>query len=167
MHSRIIGLTDKQYFEEHPDEFEDAQLVLESRFEDPLPYFADYVSSDTDLGDDFNWLIESLVHKTDSALMDIDMNEHTIKFKPGFKERYFQDKWNVLVKQIIGAPNAFESFCGTNKSDFVYTCKNLMSTEFEFYISDEYAGYETLDEFIRRVNYDVTYKCFATLDYHF
>ncbi len=164
MHSRILGIVEKDYYEEHKDEHD---WKLSWFYGEEVPHFADYCSEDTDVDKDFMWLVECLVHDTDSSLINIDDKELTIQFRPGFKEAYFRKKWETLVKNVIGAPDAFEQFCGIKQTDFAYRCKKLLSEEYGFYVSDEYGSYETLDEFIRRVNYDKTYKCFDTVDYHY
>ena len=164
MHSRIMGIVEKNYYDEHKDEHD---WKLSWFYADEVPHFADYCSEDTDVDEDFMWLIECLVQRTDSSLIDIDDKELTIKFKPGFKEAYFRKKWETLVKNVIGAPDAFEQFCGIKQTDFAYRCRKLLNEEYSFYVSDEEGCYETLDEWIRKINYDKTYKCFDTVDYHF
>ena len=163
MHSRILGIVDKDFYAAHIDEY---SWNLNC-FEYETPGFADYCSTDTDLDKDFMWLIECIVFETDAALINIDDKELTIQFRPGFKEAYFRKKWETLVKNVIGAPDAFDQFCGNKHTDFSYRCRKLLSKEFGFYVADEYGSYETLDDFIRGVDYDKTYKVFASVDYHY
>lgn len=166
MHSRILGIVEKSFYDENIDNY-NWDLSI---FEDEVPGFADYCNTNTEIDKDFIWLIEVLVNQRhiDTSLFDIDDKELTIKFKPGFKEAYFRDKWETLIKNVIGTPDAFEQFCGINdRTDFAYRCKKLINEEYGFYVADEYGSYETLDDFIRRINYDETYKCFASCDYHF
>ena len=163
MHSRILGIVEKDFYENNKTMYDWNLNVLEYE----TPGFADYCSTDTEVDKDFMWLVECLVYNTDSALIDIDDKELTIQFRPGFKEAYFRKKWETLVKNVIGAPDAFDQFCGNKQTDFSYRCKKLLSEEYGFYVADEYGSYETLDDFIRRVNYDEVYKCFASCDYHF
>lgn len=164
MHSRIIGITEKQYFDTHQDEHD-----WELNYDYDVPDFADYTSTDTDLADDFEWLVKCLIHDTDASLLDVNMNELTIKFKPGFKERYFKPKWDKLLKQVLGNPAAFDQFCGLSKNsnDIMYDVKKCIDEEYGFYIADEYGSWETLDSFIREIDYDKTYKCFDSVDYHY
>lgn len=164
MHSRIIGLVEKDYYDNHKDEHS-----WELYYDDEVPHFADYTDSDTDVAEDFMWLVQVLVHDTDSSLMEVDDKELTIKFKPGFKERYFKDKWDALVKKLLGNPDSFDEFCGLKGPfpGFDYDLKKLIDEEYSFYIADEYGGYETLDHFVRSINYDKTYKCFDSVDYHY
>lgn len=167
MHSRIFGLIEKDYYDNHKDEH---NWKLSWFYGDEVPSFADYVSEDTDIDKDFIWLIEHFVNDKgiDTSLFDIDDKELTITFHKGFKEAYFRKNWEDLVKKVIGSSDAFEKFCGVNGSDdFAYRCRKLINTEYGFYVSDEYGGLETMDEFIRRINYDKTYKCFDSLDYHY
>ena len=166
MHSRIFGIVEKNYYEKHKNDY-DWKLDM---FEDETPSFADYCSTNTDTDKDFMWLIELFVNDRhiDTSLFDIDDKELTIKFKPGFKEAYFRSHWETLVKNVIGAPDAFEQFCGINdRTDFAYRCRKLINEEYGFYVSDEYGDYETMDDFIRRVKYEQTYKVFASVDYHY
>lgn len=166
MHSRIFGIVEKNYYEKHKNDY-DWKLDM---FEDETPSFADYCSTNTDTDKDFMWLIEIFVNERhiDTSLFDIDDKELIIKFKPGFKEAYFRSHWETLVKNVIGAPDAFEQFCGINdRTDFAYRCRKLINEEYGFYVSDEYGDYETMDDFIRRVKYEQTYKCFASVDYHY
>lgn len=167
MHSRIFGIIENNYYEKHKNDY-DWKLDM---FEYETPSFADYCSLNTDVNEDFMWLIEYFVNERhiDTSLFDIDDKKLTIKFKPGFKEAYFRKHWEVFIKNVIGDPNAFERFCGINdNTDFVYRCKKLFAgDDFGFYVSDEYGSYEVLDDFIRRVKYEQTYKCFASVDYHY
>lgn len=164
MHSRIFGIVDLDYY--NTKDFRQGSIL--DHYEDYLPDFADYVSGAVDINEDFDWLITSLIHSTDSSLIEFDKNNLTIKFKSGFKEKYFQEKWDNLIKTLIGNPNSFNAFCGLNKNvDFSYNLKKLISTEFEFYVSDDYGSYETLDDFIRSVSYDKEYKVFDCVDYHY
>lgn len=164
MHSRIFGIVDLDYY--NTEDFRQGSIL--DHYEDYLPDFADYVSGAVDIKEDFDWLITSLIHSTHSSLIEFDKNNLTIKFKPGFKEKYFQEKWDNLIKTLIGNPDSFNAFCGLNKNvDFSYNLKKLISTEFEFYVSDDYGSYETLDDFIRSVSYDKEYKVFDVIDYHY
>ena len=167
MHSRIFGIVEKDFYDNNIDNY-DWDLHI---FEYEVPSFADYCGTDTEVDRDFMWLIEYFVNErqVDASLFDIDDKELTIKFKPGFKEAYFRKHWEYFIKNVIGAPNSFEKYCGINdRTDFVYRCKKLLSgDEYGFYVSDEYGGYEVLDDFIRRVDYDQTYKMFASVDYHY
>lgn len=166
MHSRIFGIVEKNYYEKHKNDY-DWKLDM---FEYETPSFADYCSLNTDTDKDFMWLIEIFVNERhiDTSLFDIDDKELTIKFKPGFKEAYFRSRWETLVKNVIGAPDAFEQFCGINdRTDFAYRCIKLINEKYGFYVSDEYGDYETMDDFIRRVKYEQTYKVFASVDYHY
>ena len=164
MHSRIIGMIDKQYFDTHQDEHS-----WELDYEYDVPSFADYTSDDTDLAEDFEWLVQVLVHETDSALLEVDMKELTIKFKPGFKEMYFKPKWDKLIKKVLGNPDAFDQFCGLtrNSNDIMYDIKKCIDEEYSFYIADEYSSWQTLDSFIRDIDYDKVYKAFDSVDYHY
>lgn len=164
MHSRIFGIVDLDYY--NTEDFRQGSIL--DHYEECLPDFADYVSGDVDINEDFDWLIESLTHSTDASLIEFDKNNLTIKFKSGFKEKYFQEKWDTLIKTLIGNPDSFNAFCGLNKNvDFTYNLKKLISEEFGFYVSDEYGSYETLDDFIRSVSYDKEYKVFDVIDYHY
>lgn len=166
MHSRIFGIVEKSFYEENINNYNWDLSVLEYE----VPSFADYCNTNTEIDKDFIWLIENFVNAKhiDTSLFDIDDKELTIKFKPGFKEAYFRSKWENLIKNVIGSPDAFEQFCGINdRTDFAYRCRKLINEEYGFYVADEYGNYETLDDFIRRINYDEVYKCFASCDYHF
>ena len=167
MHSRIFGLIEKDFYDNHKAEYD---WKLSGYYGEDVPHFADYVNEDTDIDKDFMWLIENFVNGKgiDTSLFDIDDKELTITFHKGFKEAYFRKAWEDLVKNVIGSSDAFEKFCGVNGSDdFAYRCKKLISTEYGFYVADEMGCWETMDEFIRRINYDKTYKCFDTVDYHY
>lgn len=164
MHSRIFGIVDLDYY--NTEDFRQGSIL--DHYEECLPDFADYVSGDVDINEDFDWLIESLTHSTDASLIEFDKNNLTIKFKSGFKEKYFQENWDKLIKTLIGNPDSFNAFCGLNKNvDFSYNLKKLISEEFGFYVSDDYGSYETLDDFIRSVSYDKEYKVFDCVDYHY
>lgn len=162
MHSRIFGIVERDYYDKNIDKFD-----WELDYDDSLPGFADYINHDTDINQDFKWLVECLINKADRSLIEVDNNVLTIKFKPGFKEAYFREKWADLIKNLVGSPDSFEQFCGIKPTDFAYRCKKLLDEEYEFYTADEYSDYSTLDEFIRHVKYDTEYVVFDSVDYHY
>ena len=164
MHSRIFGVTEKEYFDTHQEEHD-----WELNYDYDVPSFADYTSTDTDLEDDLEWLVQCLGYDTDKSLFEYDKSEHTIKFKPGFKEAYFKPKWDKLLKQVLGNPDAFDQFCGNAKhsNDIMYDVRKCIDEEFGFYVADEYGNWETMDSFVRRMDYDKTYKVFDSVDYHY
>lgn len=165
MHSRIFGITEKNFFDENQDNYAWNLHI----FECETPGFADYCSLDTELDEDCDWLVGVLKHDTDKALVDYNPTDHTIKFKPGFKELYFKPKWEKLLKQVLGNPDAFDQFCGNAKhsNDIMYDVKKCIDEEFGFYVADDYGSYETFDSFVRRIDYDETYVIYASVDYHY
>lgn len=120
MHSRIFGIVERDYYDNNKDNFD-----WELDYDDSLPGFADYIDHDTDINQDFKWLVECLINKTDRSLIEVDNNVLTIKFKPGFKEAYFREKWDALINTLVGSPDSFEQFCGIKPTDFAYRCKNF------------------------------------------
>lgn len=165
MHSRIMGIVKKAYYDAHKDEMD---WKLSGFYGDDVPYFADYCSEDTDLEKDFLWLVETLSRRTSPLLIDIDDKNLTIIFKEGFKDAYFRKSWNDLLKNLIGSPDSYDRFCGNIKDcDVAYRLGQLINEKYGFYISDEYCSYDTLDDFIRSVDYDKEYKVFDSVDYHY
>ena len=160
MHSRVMGVMPLDDFEKYyPDD------PPELHFEE-TPSFADYYNEDTDLNEDFLWMLDVLSTTSKaSELIDINDKELTFKFKPGFKEAYFKRSWDNLVKTIL-SPDSFESFCGLSGSDFAWKLKKIVDDHTNFYIADDYSCYETLDSWVRNIDYDKTYKVFDSLDYH-
>ena len=109
MHSRIFGIVEKNFYAAHIDEYD---WKLSGYYGEDVPHFADYVNEDTDIDKDFMWLIENFVNGKgiDTSLFDIDDKELTITFHKGFKEAYFRNAWEDLVKNVIGSSDAFEKF---------------------------------------------------------
>lgn len=165
MHSRIFGIVKKYYYDNHRDEHD---WELSGFYGDDVPSFADYVSEDTDIDKDFLWLVDTLSRNISTSLIDVDDKNLTITFKEGFKEAYFRDNWNKLIKNLIGDPDSYARFCGNIKDyDLSYRLGQLISEKYGFYMSDEYGSYDTLDDFLRTIDYNVEYKIFDSLDYHY
>lgn len=165
MHSRIFGIVKKDYYDNHKDEHD---WELSWFYGDDVPSFADYVSEDTDIDKDFRWLVDTLSKATSTSLIYVDDKKLTITFKEGFKEVYFRNQWNELIKNLIGYPDSYDRFCGNIKDyDLSYRLGQLISEKYGFYVSDEYGSYDTLDDFLRTIDYNIEYKIFDSLDYHY
>lgn len=158
MHSRIFGIMPYEDWKAMKD-----KPVID--YYDEPPHFVDYTDDDTDLNEDFDWLSESLQRNGCDSYVTIDKTNLTIKFKKGFKQAYFKNRFDEFVKAVL-APEMFDNFCGEGKVD-MYRIKKLIELDYEFYAADEYGGYETMDSFLRRVDYDTEYKVFQSIDYHF
>lgn len=165
MHSRIMGVTTLEEWNKRQD------MELD---EDETYPFADYVDHDVDDDDDFNWFIDVLGRHSDPTLMTVDSTNRTIQFHKGFKAKYFKDQFAKLVKAIMN-PKMFDSFCGELKrtnhcSEYIpdmYDLKKLVDEEYSFYVADEFNCWETLDMFVRHIDYDVVYKVYDSLDYYY
>ena len=163
MHSRIMGVMPlDEYNKYYPDE--PPELYYEE-----TPSFADYYSEDTDLNEDFLWLLEVLSKTSNRPeLIEVDDKELTLKFKSGFKEAFFRKSWEEIVKTVLSS-ESFEGFCGLARPggySISYKLKKLIDDHTGFYMADEHSCYETLDSWVRYLDYDKTYKIFDSLDYH-
>lgn len=154
MHSRMFGIIDKESYEKDPD-----VLVC---YDEEVPSFADYTDNDTDLEEDIEWLLGSFNNHGCSPYFEYNPMHHTIKFKEGFKEHYFADRWDDLIKGIM-QPGMYERFC----SGDVYSLQDLLERKYEFYQFDEYSTYQTMDNFVRELKYEEEYVIFQSIDYHF
>lgn len=164
MHSNIYGIITKREYDIRVSAGE--ETILD--YADELPHFADYVSDVDDIQEAIGWLKEhfTLGHKIPESLFSIDMTEQTIKFMPGFKEAYFAEAWQNLVKCVLNS-NAYADFCGISGNGLTARIKRNLEEDYGFYVADEYSCYETMDSFIRRIQVEETYKIFDIVDYHF
>lgn len=161
MHSRIFQISEKPiYREDYIDE--------EKYYENFVGEIADYVDDMTDRESDIDWLKMHL-ENTGSAKFDGD------KFTIVNKAEYFKPKLKEFLsamKQIVADLNDDQAvfYDGGYKFDLsVYNMQSAYEDKFAFYVDDngEYAGLETLDSFMRRVNNGDTFYIGATIDYHF
>lgn len=164
MHSNIYGIIKKSEYDIRVSEGDKIELD----FYDELPHFADYVSDVDDILEEIEWLKEYFIgeHKVPESLFSIDMTEQTIKFMPGFKEAYFAESWQDLIKCILNS-KAYADFCGISGHGLTDRIKRNLGEDCGFYVADEYSCYETIDSFIRGVQVEETYKIFDVVDYHF
>lgn len=157
MHSRIFGIVTKKEYKEKEGEME---MPL-WQFEQSLPGGMDYVNDNTNLNEDFEWLVGYLCNRSEKIEYNVDTRE--IKFLTGFKEDYFKERWGK-IKELIEAPNAFNEFC--NGTMLPFKIEDAANERYSFYQCDEEGCYETLDDFIRWADLDQTYVIFGSLDYH-
>lgn len=158
MHSRILGVTPNDYYKEVGG---DLKLPLDI-YQEELPYFADYVIKPecTSLREDFEWFIECLTYNEQLKDYIVYNNKKlTFSIKQGFKEIYFNEKYEKAKTLLLD----YNNFC--NKVP--YDLENAIDSKYGFYIADEGGSYDTLDNFIRLVDYNKEYKMFDSLDYHF
>ena len=160
MHSRIFGIITKREYDEYIKEEGEMKMPL-WQFEQSLPDGMDYVDDDTDLNEDFEWLITYLRKKSEKFEYNVDT--HEIKFLKGFKEEYFKERWDE-IKKLIEAPNAFNEFC--NDTMLSFKIGDAANEHYGFYQCDEEGCYETFDDFIRWIDLDQIYVVFGSLDYH-
>lgn len=157
MHSRILGITTKQYYDEYLNESGENMKLPDFEMMDQLPGWADYVDTDTDLQSDFEWFCNCIENK----YLHYNIEKHTIKFDKGFAEEYFKNRFQKL-KEIINADDGLKLFSnGTG-----HTIARLVQDKGGFIISDEDGSWDELDDFIRNIDYDVEYIVFDSVDYH-
>lgn len=167
MHSRIFQL------EESKKEVED-NFLKENEIIDNYYWFlnriADYVVdiSDEKVRDEnIKWFVDDVLKtKNDENLFEVDDEQKSITFFPGFKYRYFVKRYNHL-KQIVNEIE-LDEFC-KQWSIKIDEIEDTIEDRFGFYIFNEEDGLITLDSFIRSLpNTDeITYYFGGILDYHF
>ena len=160
MHSRIFGIVTKKHYDNYVKKEDEMEMPL-WQFEESLPDGMDYVDDDTDLNEDYEWLIEYLCKRSEKLEYNVDT--HEIKFLKGFKEEYFKESWDK-IKGLIEAPNAFNEFC--NNTMLSFKIGDAANERYSFYQCDEEGDYETFDDFIRQIKLNQTYVVFGSLDYH-
>lgn len=159
MHSRIFGIIKKDNYDKIIKEEGKISIPIQE-FEQNLPYVMNYVSEETNLDEDIEWLINEL--KVDSNKFKYNSETHTIKFYFGFAEDYFKKKWEYL-KELVETENAFRQFCRSDS--FSFEIRDTAESYYEFYQCNEKGYYSTFDGFVRALDYDVEYVIFGSLDY--
>lgn len=161
MHSRIFGIITKKEYDEYIKEEGEIKMPI-WQFEQRLPYEMDYVSDDTDLDDDFEWLIESI--RAHTTKFEANFINHTIKFLPGFKEEYFEKAWDQ-IQELINSQDAYKHFYTDSMLSF--KIREAADEHYGFYQCDKEGCYDTFDNFIRYADTDVEYAVFGSIDYHY
>lgn len=165
MHSRI--------FQIDFNPIEESDYIDSSKYDDNgfVGEHADYVADSDNREEDIKWLIvgfENVINKDDllveQRLIDYDDIEQSIIFKAGFKEAYFQKKFdelNEFMKSLDLKTFSSDSF-------LVYKIQKTFEEKHGFYVDLGQEGYMTLDSFIRGyVREDTKYYFGGTVDYHF
>lgn len=157
MHSRIIQVSSK------PIDRDD--WITEDRYYDGfVGQIADYVDSETDREGDIEWLSAIL---NDAVKFDKD------SFTIIDRDKYFAKKYEAFLDSINKLQNiSFDEFSckiPTNLSLLMYDIQKAYSNEYGFYIDDnyEYAGTQTLDDFMRHVSNGDVFYIGAIFDYHY
>lgn len=161
MHSRIFGIVTKKHYDNYVKEEGKMKMPI-WQFEESLPPAMDYVDDDTNLDDDFNWLIEHL--RAHTTKFEVSFISHTIKFLPGFKEEYFERAWNQ-IQELINSQDAYKHFCTDSMLSF--NIREGANEHYGFYQCDEEGCYDTFDNFIRYADANVEYAVFGSIDYHY
>lgn len=160
MHSRIMGILTKENYNKLAKENNGVIPMPDFTCFDRLPGWADYVDDDVNFEDDFKWFCEFL--NKDSDYFEYNPDTHVIKFTKGFKEQYFEKRFDEL-KDLLNSENGLKNFCSYDTS---YTLKNLIEDETGFLVTDDYGDCMNLDQFIRYLNHNEEYVVFGSLDYH-
>ena len=158
MHSRIMGITTKEYYEERKQEMGEELKLPDFETMDQLPGWADYVDPDTNFQEDFEWFCDCL----ESKYFHYNVKTHTIKFDKGFAEEYFKERFEKL-KKMVNANDGLKQFSNYPTS---HTMEGLIVGKGGFIVSDDMGWYDNLDNFIRRIEYGVEYIVFDSVDYH-
>lgn len=164
MHSNVYGIVPIDVYNNDPE------MKLHYYSWDTLPSFCDYMEpiEEAKFPDEAARIHLHLFNdaKVSPDLFELDEDNLTIKFKEGFKEAYFRSRWDLLVKTVLTSSDAFAQFSGLKYGPLIDTVLKTINREGNFYVADEYGGYDTFDNFIRSINYDTTYKIFDIWDYH-
>lgn len=149
MHSRIFQLSTRPISE--------SNYITESLFYNGfVGNIADYVSNDVDRDKDIEWFISTI----EIYGAEYNKADESILFTRGFKEKYFEHRFNRLKKII--STMTLEDF--TRSGVWVYEIEKLVDDKFGFYI---YEGHlQTLDEFVRCLETEVAFYIGGIIDYH-
>ena len=161
MHSRIFGIVTTEF---HDANYTKLQYALDYTGID-LP-FADYTDTDTDVDQDVQWFAEFLRDRAD-GFFDVNEKEGTFIFHEGFKEAFFKQPWKELVEALL-KEDSFKAFCGLKGSfnAFPFDIKQMVEDTMGFHVADHTGSCETLDSFVRNLEYEKEYIVFDTVDYH-
>lgn len=153
MHGKIFQL------EEKPLRFEEDFACEEDFYDDFVGRIADYVSDDIDKNTEIFYFIDELKKYG----IDYNYEEQSIVFLEGFKEKYFEKRFEGL-KEMVRNISLKEFIEDTVK---VWKIENLINKKYDIYI---YHGeiWMTMDDFIREyMEENKKYYIGTVLDYHF
>lgn len=166
MHSRIFELRNKQITEEdrYLFSYEDMEY---------LPSGIDYLmdlseecegeSLEKLRQENIQWLFDFLRRISDKVTLKND----ALRFKEGFREEYFSLRYTELKELVKNLSlTAFVSDDVPESMD-LYRIENAIEDRYSFYVLREGYGYQTLDRFVRTVEYDKDYHIGGIGDYHF
>ncbi len=167
MHSRIFELTptclprDEQLSEPQLEE-------LESEVRGSIPPHIDYFQELQQTGaraDSIQWLHEFLEAK--EPFCTFDEKKETIVFHPGFRNAFFAHRFEELKQAVEKLTlDQFSQENDTNDGLSVYRLKKMVETTDGFYVFGEGGYLQTLDTFVRELQYNTTYYIGGILDYH-
>lgn len=158
MHSRIYGIVRKNNNELYEEEKEDVLGIAEADLHESINEVADYVTEDTDLIEDCEWLEQNY-----SFMFDFT-SKTTFKLNKKNIEQYLTEKLNK-VKEILKNTNT--------PTEFIKNSNKIgkeLNEEFGFYFVDNYICAETLDNFIKEEyleEKETEFEIVKTWDYHF
>ena len=158
MHSRIYGIVRKNNNELYEEEKEDVLGIAEADLHESMNGVADYVTEDTDLIDDCEWLEQNY------SFMFEFTGKTTFRLNKKDIEQYLTEKLNK-VKEILKNTNT--------PTEFIKNSNKIgkeLNEEFEFYFVDNYICAETLDNFIKEEyleEKETEFEIVKTWDYHF
>lgn len=87
-----------------------------------------------------------------------------IVFLEGFKEAYFQRAYSNVLKMLL-RPDGLSRF--SSDTNWARALHENISKPFDVYIADEHFACETLDDWVRLIDYGEEYVVYDALDYHY
>lgn len=154
MHRPIFELNKEPFANEN-----DYRMFTYEDLED-LPPSVDYIlDSERERSDDIELLSKHL-----KQFGEVTIKDSTLTVEKGFKEAYFESRYDTLKKRVDDLtfdeflePIGFERFL----------IKRTINDEYDFRIYSFDYGHETLDDFVRRLEYDTPYYIGGIGDLHF
>lgn len=145
------------------DEFICPELFYDN---DELRLWSDYFynSGEVDITT-FEELSDRFSKECFADVVKIDSIEETITFFPGFKEVYFQ--WKFEEFQRLATQATLEAFAD---SRFEYQIRNLLGASFDDFIYDQAEGYpKKIDRYFRDLELEepVTFYCGGVVAFHY
>lgn len=162
MHGRILGITTEQSIKIYEYTRQERLRLPYDEYVESMPHFADYVSKDTNLSEDYEWLMDTIKERVSSEYFSYNNKTKTIVFKDGFKQEWFKASYERFVSMATNCK--LDDYV----DDFVAAkmVREITGDYGAFWIADEYGEYEPLNDFMRQIEPNKVYQLFDSIDFH-
>lgn len=158
MHSRIFQLELEKV---EPDmEVTENEIFDNTSFMGPVADYALEITDDKMIDSDIEDYFDEDSHLSQYGLT-LDAKNRTIKFNKGFKDRYFEKKYEFFKRTV--ADIDFEVFKEGGMP--LYFLKKSIEDRFDLYFFSD-GNLMNIDEFFRDMEEEKTYHFGSVFDYH-